>query len=180
MNPRTILAGAFVALALPSVAVAAMAPGLWEHSVKFKSQSGEMEARRARMQAEIASMPPEKRAMVEQMMAKRGMSFDGQATTLRVCVTKEQAERMEPLPISRDECKQDVVSRTPSSMKIKWVCSGDNPSNGEGEIRFSSDKAFAGHAVVNSLHEGKPDRMDVESVGKWVSADCGSIKPRTR
>jgi len=180
MNLRTILPGAFVALVLPSVAAAAMAPGLWEHSVKFKSQSGEMEARRAHMQAEIAAMPPERRRMVEQMMAKQGMSFDDQGTTLRVCVSKEQAERMEPLPISREECKQDVVSRTSSSMKVKWVCGGDHPSNGEGEIRFSSDKAFTGRAVVNSLREGKPDRLDVESVGKWVSADCGSVKPRTR
>jgi hypothetical protein len=180
MNLRTILPGAFVALVLPSVAGAAMAPGLWEHSVKFKSQSGEMEARRAHMQAEIAALPPERRKMVEEMMAKKGMSLDGQSTTLRICVTKEQAERMEPLPINREECKQDVVSRTSSSMKVKWTCGGENPSNGEGEIRFSSDKAFTGRAVVNSLHEGKPDRMDVESVGKWVSADCGSIKPRAR
>ena len=57
MHPRTILAGAFVALVLPSVAAAGMAPGLWEHSVKFKSQSGEMEARKAHMQAEIAALP---------------------------------------------------------------------------------------------------------------------------
>ena len=180
MNLRTILPGALVALVLPSVAGASMAPGLWEHSVKFKSQSGEMEARRAHMQAEIAALPPERRKMVEEMMAKKGMSLDGQSTTLRICVTKEQAERMEPLPINREECKQDVVSRTSSSTKVKWTCGGENPSNGEGEIRFSSDKAFTGRAVVNSLHEGKPDRMDVESVGKWVSADCGSIKPRTR
>jgi hypothetical protein len=64
-------------------------------------------------------------------------------------------------------------------MKVRWACGGNDPSNGEGEIRFSSDKAFTGRAVVNSVHEGKPDRMDVESIGKWVSADCGGVKPRT-
>ncbi len=178
---RTIVPRAVAALAFcPIVAVAAgMAPGLWEHSIKFKSQSGDMEARKARMQAEIAAMPPERRKMVEDMMAKRGMSFDAQGTTLRVCVTKEQAERMEPLPMNREECKQDVVSRSASSFKIRWTCGGNNPSNGEGEMRFSSDKAFTGTAVVNTVHDGKPDRMDVESVGKWVSADCGTVKPRT-
>lgn len=181
MHPRTTLASAAVVLAFAPLAstAAGMAPGLWEQSVKFKSQSGDMEARKAHMQAEIAALPPEKRQMVEQMMAKRGMSFDAESTTVRNCVTKEQAERMEPLPMNKEECKQDVVSRTSSSMKVRWQCSGRNPSSGEGEIRFSSDKAFTGHAVVNSVHEGKPDRMDVESVGKWVSADCGSVKPRT-
>ena len=105
------------------------------------------------------------------MMAKKGMSLDAQSTTLRICVSKEQAERMEPLPMSKADCKQDVVSRTSSSMKVKWACGGNDPSNGEGEMHFSSDKAFTGRAVVNSVHKGKPDRMDVESVGKWVSAD---------
>jgi len=103
MNPRFVLPSAFAALALSSFAAAAqgMAPGLWEHSVKFKSQSGEMEKSKAEMQAEMASLPPDQRKMVEQMMAKKGMSFDAEGTTLRVCVTKEQAERMEPLPMSR-------------------------------------------------------------------------------
>jgi hypothetical protein len=181
MKLRFVPSGAFAALALSSFAAAAqgMAPGLWEHNVKFKSQSGEMEKSRAEMQAEIASLPPDQRKMVEQMMAKKGMSLDAQNTILRICVSKEQAERMEPLPMNKADCKQDVVSRTSNSMKVKWVCGGNDPSNGEGEMRFSSDKAFTGRAVVNSVHEGKPDRMDVESIGKWVSADCGGIKPRT-
>ena len=181
MNLRFAPSSAFAALALSSFAVAAqgMAPGLWEHNVKFKSQSGEMEKSRAEMQAEIESLPPDQRRMVEQMMAKKGMSFDAQGTILRICVSKEQAARMEPLPMNKAECKQDVVSRTSSSMKIRWACGGNDPSNGEGEIHFSSDKAFTGRAVVNSVHQGKPDRMDVESVGKWVSADCGDVKPRT-
>ncbi|MBV9891003.1 MAG: DUF3617 family protein, partial [Rhizobacter sp.] len=82
MNLRRIVPRSLATLVLcPIVAFAAgMAPGLWEHSVKFKSQSGDMEARKARMQAEIAAMPPERRKMVEEMMAKRGMSFDAQGT----------------------------------------------------------------------------------------------------
>lgn len=172
--------GAFAALVLSSFAGAAhgMAPGLWEHHVKFKSQSGEMEKNRADMQAQMASLPPDQRRRVEQMMAKKGMSFDAEGTTLRVCVTKEQAERMEPLPMNKANCRQEVLSRTSSSMKIRWTCGGDDPSNGEGEMRFSSDKSFTGRAVVNSVRQGKPDRMDVESTGSWISADCGDVKPR--
>ena len=177
MHPRTILAGALVALVLPSVA-AAMAPGLWEHSVKFKSQSGEMEARRAHMQAEIAAMPPERRRMVEQMMAKQGVSMGAQGMTARSCVTPEQAKRMDPPPMERGECTQDVVSRSSKSMKLKWACAGKDPSNGEGEITFTSDKTFTGHAIVNSMRNGKPDRMDMDTTGRWLGADCGDVKPR--
>ena len=64
-------------------------------------------------------------------------------------------------------------------MKLRWACGGKDPSNGEGEIRFSSEKAFTGRAVANSVRQGRPERMDVETVGKWVSADCGDVKPRS-
>jgi hypothetical protein len=181
MNTRFALSSAVAALALVSFAAAGagMAPGLWEHNLKFKSQSGEMEKGMADMQAKMASLPPDQRRSLEQMMAKKGMSFQAQGTTLRICVSKEQAERMEPLPMNKAECKQDVVSRTASSMKIRWACGGNDPSSGEGEIHFSSDKAFTGRAIVNSVRQGKPDRVDVESIGTWLSADCGGVKPRT-
>ena len=36
-------------------------PGLWEHTVAMKSQSGQMEAAMAQMQKSLASMTPEQR-----------------------------------------------------------------------------------------------------------------------
>jgi uncharacterized protein DUF3617 len=170
---------AALVLALASFgACAQMSPGLWEHSVKFKSQSGDMEKSMAQMQAQMAALPPDQRKMVEQMMAKNGVGMGAQGMTARTCVTKEQAERLEPPPMGRGECKQDVVSRTSNSLKVKWACAGKDPSSGEGEIRFSSDKAFTGHAIVNSVHNGKPERMDMDTTGRWISAECGEIKPR--
>ena len=66
MNPRFVLPER-LHLRSPSLpllsAAPGMAPGLWEHNVKFKSQSGEMEKSRAEMQAEIASLPPDQRKM---------------------------------------------------------------------------------------------------------------------
>jgi len=126
-------------LAMGSVSAhAQMSPGLWEHSVKFKSQNGEMEKQLAEAQA-----------------------------------------RMEPPPMGRGECTQQVVSRTSTSMKVKWACTGKDPSHGEGEMHFSSDKAFTGHAFVDSVRGGKPEHMDMDMVGKWLSSDCGDVKPRT-
>jgi len=171
------LASALAFASLP--AAAQMAPGLWEHTMKFKSQSGDMEKQMADAQARMASLPPDQRKMVEQMMAKNGVSMGPQGMTARSCVTKEQAARMEPLPMGRGECTQEVVSRTSNSMKVKWVCGGKDPSNGEGEIHFSNDKTFAGRAVMNNMHNGKPERTDVDTTGHWLASDCGDIKPRT-
>jgi hypothetical protein len=32
--------------------------------------------------------------------------------------------------------------------------------------------------VVDSTVQGKPQRMEMQQNGKWVSADCGTLKPR--
>ena len=171
---------AIAVLAFASFSAGAqMSPGLWEHTVKFKSQDGAMEKQMAEAQARMAALPPDQRKRVEETMARNGMSMGAQGLTARSCVTKEQAARMEPPPMSRSDCTQEVVSRTSNSMKLKWSCGGQNPSNGEGEIRFTSDKAFTGRSFVNRVRNGKPERMDMDTTGHWVSSDCGDIKPRT-
>src|SRR5665213_2776940 len=115
-------------VALAFVAVSAVgqsqAPGLWEQSVKFKTQSGEMEGAMAKMQERMAAMPPAQRKAMEQAMASHGVAMGARMS-------------------DRPDCTQDVVQRSAGSMKMKWQCTGANPSSGEGEITFTSDKAYS-------------------------------------
>ena len=168
------------ALAAVSIAAAAQtqAPGLWEHSVTFKTQSGEMEKAMADMQKQLAAMPPEQRKQMEQMMAGRGIGMGPKGNTYKVCVTKEEAARQAAPKMSDANCTQDVVQRSAQTMKVKWTCTGQNPSTGEGEVTFKSDKAYTGKAVVTSTVKGKPETTNIEQSGQWLSADCGDIKPR--
>lgn len=153
-----------------------MRPGLWEHSYTMKSQSGQMEKAMAEMQQQMASMPPEQRKMMEQMMAKQGMGMGAQGKSIRMCITKEQAERDE-LPRQEGNCTQQVVQRTGNTIKMKFSCSGNPPTSGESEVTFSSPTAYTGRSIVNTTIDGKPDRMTMDQSGKWLSADCGNIKP---
>jgi hypothetical protein len=176
---------AAVALAVAACACASlsayaqvrMRPGLWEHSYTMKSQSGQMEKSMAEMQQQMASMPPEQRKMVEQMMAKQGMGMGTQGKSVRMCVTKEQAERDE-LPQQEGNCTQQVVERRGNTVKMKFSCSGNPPTTGESEVTFSGPMAYTGRSIVNTTIDGKPDRMTMEQSGKWLAADCGGIKPR--
>ena len=179
MNARTVAVAA--ALAGASFAVAAqMAPGLWEHTIQMKpAGGGDMEKQMADMQKQMASMPPDQRKMVEQMMANRGVSMGPQGTTVKVCVTKEDVERKSVPQMGRGECTQDVVSRTSNSIKVKWQCAGKEPSSGEGEMNFSSDKAYTGKSVMHMVRNGKPETVNTDQSGKWLGADCGDIKPRS-
>lgn len=156
-----------------------MRPGLWEHSFTMKSQSGQMEKAMSDMQQQMASMPPEQRKMMEDMMAKQGMSMATDGRSVKMCITKEQAERDE-LPQQDGSCTQQVMQRTSNMIKVKFTCTGNPPASGETEVTFSGPTAYTGKSVINTVVDGKPERMTMDQSGKWLSADCGNVKPTKR
>lgn len=151
--------------------------GLWEHTMQMKSGSGQMEGAMAKMQAQLAAMPPAQRQQVEAMMARNGAAMGSAPNTVRLCLSKENAERGEP-PQGDGRCKQEVLQRSGSTIKFRFSCSGNPPSTGEGEYQVSGPTAFSGHSVINTVVQGKPERMEMTQTGKWLSADCGSLQPR--
>ena len=174
---RTLFASA-LALATLHAAAQTQVPGLWEHSFKMKSQDAETDKALADMQKQMAAMAPEQRKQIEQMMSSRGMSMGAQGTVLKVCVTKDDVARKAE-PQFREGCTQQVVQRTASSMKVKFECPQPQPMSGEGEMSFTSDKAYTGKSTVTSQANGKAQQMTIEMAGKWLAADCGDVKPRS-
>ena len=171
------------ALALPASAQPGkLQPGLWEHSMTMKSASGQMEAQMANMQKELASMPPDQRKMVEDMMAKQGVamgggSAGGRNTTIKMCLTPEQAAR-DDLPQQEGNCKQETVERSGSTVRYRFSCAGNPPTSGEGEYTLASPTSYTGRTTVLTQVQGKPEKMEMTQTGRWLGADCGSIKPR--
>ena len=168
---------AALAVACLSATAQTQAPGLWEHTIAIKG--GEMEKAMAQMQKELAAMPPEQRKAMEQMMASRGVGSGAKGTTVQLCVTPEDAARKTGPKMGSGNCTQEVVQRSSSTMKVKWQCTGEHPSSGEGEVTFASDKAYTGKAVVTTTMKGKPETVNIEQSGRWLAADCGATQPRT-
>jgi Protein of unknown function (DUF3617) len=168
-----------LALAQPAWAQK-LAPGLWENTSTMKDASPEGAARLARMQEQMAKMSPEQRKMMDQMMAKQGGAgmglAAGQPTTLRVCISPEQAAR-DYTPQYDGRCKNDGVERSGKTVRARFTCSGEPPSTGETEYTLTSDKAFSGRVVVSSVRQGQPTRMEITQSGRWLAADCGAVKP---
>jgi len=168
--------------ALPAAAQK-LVPGLWEHSVTMKTDSGRMEAGMARMQQQLAAMPPEKRKQFEAMMAGQGMGMGmaapgaGQPMVVKVCLTPDQAARDE-MPQSDGQCKQLSQERSGKTLRFKFACSGERAATGEGEYTLDSDKAHHGRTVISTAAQGKPERMEMEHRARWLAADCGAVKPR--
>lgn len=167
-----------LALALNSTLYAAdgMKPGLWEHSVAIKSQSGEVEKAMAQMKKQMDSMPAEQRKMMEEMMAKQGMGISNKGSTVKVCISKEQADKLD-IPQDHDgNCKHEVVKRSAKSIKMKFTCTGESASSGEGEFTLTSSTSYLGKAVVETQTRGKKERMQMNQSGTWLAADCGKIQ----
>ncbi|ROZ78690.1 DUF3617 domain-containing protein [Ramlibacter sp. WS9] len=153
-------------------------PGLWEITNKMQTAGGQMEQQMADMQKQMAAMPPEQRKMMEEMMAQRGMKMGGGAgggMAIKICLTKEMVEKNE-LPAQQGDCKTTQQSRTGNSMKMAFACTNP-PSSGEGHVVFTSPEAYHSKMVITTAVQGKPEKITSEGNGKWLGADCGTIKP---
>ena len=173
---RTLLAATLSAAPFCAGAQA-MKPGLWEISNKLQSASGQVERDMAQMQQQMASMPPEQRKMMQDMMAKQGVSMGGSGgTSMKVCITREMAERNDIPAQQSGDCKHVSSPRSGNSMKMSFTCTNP-PSSGQGAVTFAGADAFTMKMTVNTAVQGKPEKMNMDGSGKWLSADCGSIKP---
>jgi Protein of unknown function (DUF3617) len=164
-----------IALAATSAQAQSQKPGLWEHSSNTQARGGEMAQQLAEMKKQMAALPPEQRKAMEQMM---GMSVtsDGQTMTVKHCITPEEAAKAF-VPSHDDECKYTITQRSATSIKAKFVCSDEGRSSGEGEYQYKGDTAYSGRFSVTTMVNGKPERMEMTQSGKWLSAQCGNVKP---
>ena len=92
---------------------------LWEYSVAFKSQGGEMEKALAEMQNQLAAMSPAERKGMERAMARSGLSLGPKGHTIKVCVTPEDAARKAAPQTQDANCTQDVVKRSGGTIMTK-------------------------------------------------------------
>lgn len=149
-------------------------PGLWEHGFTVASQSGQMEAAMKQMQQSMASLPPQQRKMMEDMMAKQGVGIGPKGNTVKICLSKEEAER--DSPPQQEGCTQ-TSRRSGNVWQVSFQCKGPPASSGEGQVTLHSAAAYSGNFTVRTVEQGKPEQFQMTQNGKWLSADCGNIRP---
>ena len=177
MTPQRILAAATLIAASFCAGAQTLKPGLWELNNKMQSNSGQIEQNMAQMQQQMASMPPEQRKMMQEMMAKQGVSMGGPGgMSLKVCITKEMVERNDIPAQQSGDCKHISSPRSGNTIKTSFTCA-DPRSSGEGTVTFVSPEAYTMKMTMQTVVQGKPEKMNMDSSGKWLSADCGAVKP---
>ena len=174
---RLALAVSVLILAAAASGAQTIKPGLWEMSTRMAGGSGEMEKLMAESQKHLDAMPPDQRKKMAEMMAKQGinMGTPGSGMSVKLCMTKEMIERNEVIR-QEGNCKQTGGQRTGNTMTFAVACT-QPPSTGEGQVTFISPEAYTSKMTIHTTRQGKPESMKMESAGKFLSADCGSIKP---
>lgn len=153
-----------------------MKPGLWE----FKQTPQLDPARQAQLaqaQKAMESMPPERRAMIEQMMAKNGVSVNmaGGVITVKTCITQEQAERnLAPLS-QHGNCTQES-KRSGNVIQTHFVCT-DPASEGDATVTLRGSEAFTNDITIRHQRQGKTEVAKINGEGRWLGADCGDVQP---
>ena len=170
------------AAALPAAAQT-MKPGLWETASKIESGNGEMASAMAQIQKQMAAMPPEQRKVVAEMMAKHGagtqmptMNPDGSIVT-KVCMTKDMIARSQLLSQQQNgSCTHKNSPIVGGVMTMSFSCT--NPSSsGDARFVFQGDTGYRMTMNAKGVRNGKDETMTVDTSGKWLGADCGSVRP---
>lgn len=175
-------------LLLPGIAAAQLQnlkPGLWETTMQMRLQGergDQMAAAMAQQQKAMANMPPEQRKMIEDMIAKRGMKTGpanggGTGMAVKTCITKEMIARAQiGHQEGQSDCTRTMLPASGNTMKFSFSCPKP-PSHGEGTVTFTSPEAYSMKVNATSTIKGKEETTEMQSSAKWLSSDCGDIKP---
>ncbi len=149
-------------------------PGLWEHGIQVDPSTGKAGAAMAQMQEALASLPPAQRRAMEDMLARQGVGMGAQGTTVKVCLTPEDVARDHPP--QEPGCTQ-TSRRSGNTWQVSFQCKGPPPSSGDGQLVLQSPQAYTGKFTVRTTEQGQGERLQMTQRGRWISADCGGVRP---
>lgn len=182
MKLRTVVAACLLVGSTGLLSAQTIKPGLWEFTSQMQDSSGQMAAAMAEAQKQMQSMPPEQRKMMQDMMAKQGLQIGttGGGMSVKMCMTQEMVDdnalTKQRASDPGSDCTHTNSPRSGNSMKFSYVCTKP-PSSGEGQITFTSAEAYSMKMTTTSMVRGKPEKTDMQSTGRWLGSNCGSIKP---
>ena len=144
-------------------------PGLW--SMNMKSD--------AMKDREMPKISPEQAAQMKKMGMKIPEMQDG-GMVMKVCMTKEMTERDQPQQMDQKNsgCEMKNFKRSGDSYTGEMVCDGPD-MKGVGKIagKYPTAESFNSTYDFKGTVQGQPANHHQETSGKWLSADCGDVKP---
>jgi hypothetical protein len=172
MKRQSLLAMLLLAFAgfLQSEAIKDIKPGLWEiqHETSVDGQA------LPDMNKMLEQVPPEMRGQVQAMMAKNGAGMTDTGVT--ICITPEQIANQQYGNDPKSKCKMTDIKREGNVTHMKMLCS---QPKGEGETTVTrlSPESWTSVSIMTMEEQDAPHIMNSEATAKWLSSDCGDVKP---
>lgn len=160
-----------LALAIPAQAAFQLKAGLWEVESK-NSMNGKSVDPQAQLKEMMKSMPAAQRTQMEKMLASKGVGM-GSGKGMRICHTDKTMSDESLVSSKEDDCKIKNKKELSDGMRFDIDC---KRGSGTAEYHRIDDSNYSGWNEFQTK-EGKM-RMDFK--GKYISKDCGSVKPITQ
>ncbi|RZL09880.1 MAG: DUF3617 domain-containing protein [Rubrivivax sp.] len=174
-----LLSGLMSAAAHAAEPAPPIKPGLWEITTASQQIDGQaMPDLGAQMAEQLKAMPPAMRQQIEAQMKSKGVQMTSGKngdTAVRTCVSKESLDQNR-WQAAQGDCKNQITERSGKTWKWKVSCT-QPPSQGEGSTTFISPEAYTNDMRMTMSGQGKPQTMTMKHTAKWLSADCGGLKP---
>jgi hypothetical protein len=171
------LSATALALALISTVSHAqmLQPGLWELTTSNMQVEGKAMPDMGVMMGQLKLLAPEQRAMMEQMLAKQGITLGDQG--IRSCLTPAQVKADDiPLQDPQSGCTQKITERNGKIWKFQFTCP---KAQGSGQAQFLSDREFLTSVSGTFNATGVQQKGSMNTRAVWLGQDCGSVKPRS-
>lgn len=120
---------------------------------------------------QLDKMPPERRAMMEKMMAMRS----GKPVTSKVKGCLKETDSVDKLTAdepNRPNCKKKVIAQTSDTLDMEITCSGQHATHAHIKMHAVS----AEEVVATTDAEGENGfKMHADTKSRWVGSSCAGI-----
>jgi hypothetical protein len=158
-------------------------PGLWENTTTSQMSGVSMPTNMPQISPDqLAKMPPETRARVEAMM--KGGPGAPQTNTMKACITSQQLSG--PMfPNTDKSCTYKLTGSSSSSQNIHVECTrGNTKTSGDLALNRVDSEHLKGDMLMKTTGDsstsgsaGQNMTIKLNFSNKWLSSDCGDVKP---
>ena len=141
-------------------------PGLWE-TTTVQERSGMPSL----PPEALARMPPEQRARIEAMTANKPAGTTAQSCRLDKDLRPFTSD-------SNKSCTTTIVTSTGTRQEAKMECNmNGNTGTGTATVEAKDSEHVNGLVTMHMGANGRNMDMKITITAKWISSDCGNVKP---
>jgi len=131
----------------------------------------------------VPQIPPDQMQNLMNLAKQYGFDMpqiQNGAATSNTCITQEMTDQKNPPVFYQNQlgCASKNATQIGNKYRLDFVCdSSQLKGNGTAEGTFTSRESFSGRTEFNGIAQGNPVNEHADISGRWLSSNCGTVKP---